>query len=255
MGERERYEPGTPAWVDVASPDPQAAAAFYGGLFGWEADFSMGEASGGYGSLLRGGRQVAGIGPTMGGPPAWTTYVKVGRADETVAQVTEAGGTVLAGPMDLPNDAGRMAACADPEGAVISVIQQGRHQGAQVVNGPGAWGWSELNTRDVERATAFYTDVFGWTTKGDPAQYVEWQVGGRTVGGMMPMAPGVPADVPAHWLVYIGTDDTDATVATATELGGGVVAPAMDVEPGRIAVLSDPFGALFAVLQAHHWDD
>jgi len=60
----------------------------------------------------------------------------------------------------------------------------------------------------------------------------------------------VPEEVPNHWLVYFATDDADATVAKAKDSGGEAVFGPQDIaEVGRIAVLKDPFGAVFAVIQ------
>jgi predicted enzyme related to lactoylglutathione lyase len=81
------------------------------------------------------------------------------------------------------------------------------------------------------------------------ASYTEWKLGDKTIAGMMTMPDMVPAEVPAHWLVYFGVADTDATVAKATELGATTIVPPTDIPPGRFAVLTDPDGATFAVIK------
>src|SRR5262249_6722284 len=146
---------------------------------------------------------------------------------------------------------GRMAVFADPSGAVVSVWQPNEHPGAQLVNEPGTWSWSELVTTDVERAKEFYGAVFGWgsETHGEGVgSYTEWKVGGRSVGGMMPKPPMMPADVPPHWGVYFSVADTEVAVARIQELGGSSTMPPFDVEPGRMAVATDPSGAPFNVI-------
>lgn len=245
------YEPGVPSWVDIGVPDLQAAADFYGGLFGWDAPEGPSEA-GGYRLALVGDRAVAGIGTQQNpGHPVWATYVAVTDADETSAKVIAAGGEVLVPAMDVL-DVGRMAVFTDPQGAVFSVWQAGTHPGAELVNEPGTWSWSELITTDVEAAQAFYSDVFGWTTdpKGDGPvpEYVEWQVSGRSVGGMMQKPPMMPAEVPPHWAVYFAVVDADAAAARVEELGGTVIMAPADIEPGRFAVVADPFGGVFNVI-------
>src|SRR4051812_44061900 len=164
MPEVSEYAPGTPSWVDLASPDPDASARFYGGLFGWEAtDPGPVEESGGYRMLQRDGRNVAGLGPTQGeGQPAmWTTYVSTDDAEAVAAKVREAGGRVMMDPFDVLG-AGRMAVFVDPAGAYISVWQPQDHHGADVVNEPGSLCWNELATRDIDQAKAFYGAAFGW---------------------------------------------------------------------------------------------
>jgi predicted enzyme related to lactoylglutathione lyase len=249
--EMDRYEAGVPSWIDIGSPDPQGTAEFYGALFGWEAPEGPPE-NGGYRVAMVGDRAVAGIGPQQNpGPPVWATYIAVENADEVVAKVLAAGGRVLAPAMDVL-DVGRMAVCSDPQGAVFSLWQAGTHPGAQLVNEPGTWSWSELLTTDVEAAKSFYGEVFGWTANtagaGPTGEYTEWQVGGRSVGGMMMKPPMMPAEVPPHWAVYFAVADTDTAVARILELGGSVLMPPMDIEPGRFATVADPFGAVFNVI-------
>ena len=79
-------------------------------------------------------------------------------------------------------------------------------------------------------------------------EYTEWQVGGRSVGGMMQKPPMMPAEVPPFWAVYFAVADTDAAVRRVTELGGSVMMPPMDIEPGRFATVADPFGGVFNVI-------
>lgn len=252
MAEFKSYPPGTPSWVDLASGDLAAAKAFYSGLFDWGVA-EGGPEAGGYAMFQKGGKNVAGLGPIMmeGQPPAWTTYVTVEDADATTAKVTDAGGTVLVAPMDVL-DVGRMAVYMDPTGAAIAVWQPRAHQGAELANEPGTFTWNELQTRDTEAAKAFYRAVFGWdahTSEGATMVYTEWKRGNDSVGGMLNMPAEVPPQIPANWLVYFAVEDCDAAVAKATGLGATTLMPPMDVEPGRFAVLSDPTGAVFAVIK------
>jgi predicted enzyme related to lactoylglutathione lyase len=248
--EIDHYEPGVPSWIDLGSPDPQRAADFYGALFGWDAPEGPPE-TGGYRVAMVGDRAVAGIGPAQNpGPPVWATYVAVESADAAADKVTAAGGQVILAPMDVL-DVGRMAVFTDSVGAFFSVWQAGTHPGAQLVNEPGTWGWSELITTDVAASIAFYSAVFGWegATLGEgPTAYTEWKVGGRSVAGMMLKPEMMPAEVPPFWSVYFVVVDADAAVARVVELGGAQIMPPMDIEPGRFAVVADPTGAVFNVI-------
>lgn len=250
--EMSTYKPGTPSWVDLGSPDPTAAAAFYSGLFGWEVQDSLPEA-GGYRLADLRGKPVAGIGPQMQpGPPYWATYIAVADADATAKAVTAAGGQTFMAPMQVM-DVGKMAAFADPTGAAFGVWQAGSHLGAGIVNEPNTMCWNELATRDPKAAMPFYRDVFGWEAKtsemGD-VSYTEWQLDGRTVGGMIPMDDEhFPPEVPPNWAVYFAVDDTDATVAKAQQTGGSVLVPPTDIPVGRFSVLADPHGAVFSVIK------
>jgi predicted enzyme related to lactoylglutathione lyase len=254
MTERTSYEPGTPSWVDLSTPDVDASARFYGELFGWEVEAAgPAEETGGYAMFTLNGRNVAGVAPIMqeGQPPVWSTYVSTDDADAAVARAKEAGGAVMVEPMDVM-DAGRMAFLAHPAGGMVGLWQPGRHTGAELVNEPGALNWNELHTRDVDGAKAFYSALFGWTYDDRDfggMTYTVFNLGDAGIGGMMPMAPGVPDEVPANWVTYFAVADCEATVAKAQELGATVTAPAMDIEGvGRFAMLADPHGTAFAVI-------
>lgn len=254
MSERTSYEPGIPCWIDLAVSDLDAAVDFYGALFGWDMpEAENAEQTGGYRQALLRGKPVAGVMPLMqeGQPVAWSTYVSVEDADAIAAKVTEAGGTVIAEPMDVL-DLGRMAVFTDPTGAFFGIWQPGTFIGAELVNEAGAFTWSELNTRDPEAAKAFYGAVFGWTFEDQEFEgmgtYTTIQAGEGTAGGMFDMRGRVPDEVPANWLTYFAVDDTDATVAKVEELGGGVNMGAVDIAVGRFAVVHDPFGGVFAVI-------
>jgi predicted enzyme related to lactoylglutathione lyase len=254
--EKRSYAPGTPCWVDLASPDVAASVRFYGELFGWEhADAGDPGEAGGYGFFSKRGKQVAGIGP-LGGEgvlSSWTTYVSVGDADPAAVRVKEAGGQVLAEPFEVMG-AGRMALFVDPTGAYFSVWQPGQTIGAELVNEPGALSWNELNTRDPVAAKTFYAAVFGWDARdremgeGGTA-YTEWLLGRDSIGGMLDMRGRVPDEVPAHWLAYFAVEDCDEALEKTKVLGGSVAVGPVDLPVGRFAVLRDPHGAGFAVFE------
>src|SRR5436305_7666869 len=167
MPERDGYTPGVPCWVDTSQPDPDAAAGFYSGVFGWEFEDAMPPDSPGKYLIgrIRGG-DVAAVGSQPEGAPpmaVWNTYIWVDGADDAAAKVQAAGGKVITDPFDVM-DAGRMAVVSDPEGAVFSLWQANEHKGSQIVNEHGSVNFNGLNTREPEGAKAFYGAVFGWGT-------------------------------------------------------------------------------------------
>lgn len=249
--EYDSYPHGYPSWVDLSTPDPVAAAAFYGELFGWVVEQGPPEA-GGYAMATLGGKLIAGLGPQQApGPPAWAMYVNVDDADAVAAAVASAGGTAIVPPMDVL-DAGRMAVFADPRGAVFGVWQPGSHKGAQVVIEPGAFTWSELVTDDVDSSREFYAATLGWGAEASdqgPVSYTSFTVGDRSIAGMMPTPPNVPAGTPPFWAVYFGSTDVDDTVARVTKLGGRVLHEPRDIPAGRFAIVEDPQGAGFGLFK------
>lgn len=257
MSEKTTYKPGTFCWIDLGTPDQDAAGDFYGALFGWQLkEDENAEQTGGYRTArLAGDKAVGGVMKLMqeGQPPAWMNYVCVEDADATAAKAREAGGQVFAEPMSVL-DYGRMAVLADPTGAVFGIWQPGVNVGADVVGETGAMNWNELNTRDPEAAKSFYGEVFGWSFEEKEYEgagaYTAIVLGEDTVGGMIDITDRVPAEVSAHWLIYFAVENADATIEQAKELGGDVPAGPFDIaEVGRIAVVKDPFGAWFAVIQ------
>jgi predicted enzyme related to lactoylglutathione lyase len=258
----ESYAPGTPCWVDIQCADLGASQAFYADLLGWGYEQMELEGMPGYPLATFEGDRVAGLMPAGedGGPQMWSTHISVADAEETAAKVAAAGGKVLAPPFDIAG-LGRAAVIADPEGAVFEIWEPNGFAGAERVNGPGALTWNELATRDVEGAKSFYGAVFGWEAdehelqRADggpgPAIYVEWLLDGKDVGGMMDISGVLPAEVPAHWLVYFGVPDTDAAVAKVKAAGGDVRFGPVDIPAGRFAVVTEP-GAdpgVFAVIK------
>jgi predicted enzyme related to lactoylglutathione lyase len=254
MSERTSYTPGTPCWVELGTPDIEATAGFYGGLLGWEVPEQPNSAElGGYRRALLRGKSVAGVAPLMqeGQPPAWTNYVSVADAAATIAAAREAGGQVHVEPMDVVG-LGTMALFADPTGAFCGIWQPGMFPGAELVNEYGCFGWNELNTRDTSAAREFYGAVFGWEVEerdmGEMTYYV-WKLGEASVGGMADITGRVPDEVPAHWLVYFSVDNADGAVEKVKAAGGAVSFGPIDIPVGRFAVVSDQFGAVFAVMQ------
>ena len=252
----EPYTQGTPCWLDLMAKDQQAAMDFYRGLFGWTGEPGPAE-FGGYAMMALRDKPVVGIGPSMAPegmpepPHVWTTYLASDDADATTKLITENGGTVMVPPMDV-GDVGRMAIAADPTGAVFGYWQHKQFFGAVVVNEPGALIWNECNTRDVPAASAFYHAVFDIDVAAmeGAEDYFGLNVAGKPVGGMQDISAQFPEHVPAHWMSWFAVDDVDATVQKAQSLGGTITVTAQDIPPGRMAGISDPWGAVFCVLKA-----
>lgn len=277
MPDRDGYPPGVPCWVDTTQSDPDSAADFYGGLFGWELEDATPTGSDVKYVMARiRGRDVAAISSPFQGAPsmaAWNTYVWVDSADEAATKVRDAGGQVVMEPSDVM-EAGRVAVFADPEGAVFSVWQAKESKGAQVVNEHGSVNFNSLNTREVEGAKAFYGAVFGWETLELGPGNAMWRLPGYgdhleemnpglregmaemnappgfedVVAALTRIADDQP-DVPPHWSVTFAVDDADATAERAAKLGAELVVPPMDAPWVRMMVIRDPQGATFVASQ------
>lgn len=251
MAERTEYKPGTFSWVDLTTPDQDAAKAFYSALLGWEAnDIPIGDGVF-YSMMALGGKRVAAISPQpsqqrdAGAPPAWNSYITVTDADAAAERAKELGGTAHAPAWDVM-DAGRMAVLQDPQGAYFAVWQPRTTHGAELVTEVGALVWNELATTDVDAAGAFYSELFGWTLTpfdAGPQRYLVIMNGERSNGGITEQSgPG-----PAKWLVYFGVEDIDRGIAKVEGLGGRKYSGPIDLPMAKIAIVGDAQGAVFAL--------
>ena len=248
---------GTPCWVDLSVPDVEGAVAFYAAVLGWTF-VDTGPDYGNYQIAQVDGRAAAGVGPFMqeGQPSAWTVYLASDDVDATAKLIGEHGGTIYAGPMDISGN-GRMLIAADPTGGVFGVWQQTGMIGSELIDEPGAFVWDDARLKDVEAGKRFYADVFGfrysplgpeagempdYETFTQPGGSEEHPAGG--IGGMM----GTPPGTPSHWLAYFAVTDTDAAVSAVGDGDGRVLRSPEDTPYGRVAVVTDPFGAVFGLI-------
>ena len=267
MTEARTYPEGVPCWVDCAQPDPDAARAFYGELFGWSfADAMPAGAPGSYFIATLDGQDVAAL---TAGDRGWSSYVAVEDADAAMARVTGNGGTVV--EVLPPNPGGRGVVCTDPTGAELRLWQADRRRGAQFVNAPGAWNFSDLRTTDAEAAERFYRAVFGWELDPpfggagpslwrrpgyadhlaatiDPEIHARHEAIGAPPGfadAVAWLAPAARA-TPSHWHVTFAVADRDAAAATAERLGATILSTA-DTPWTKVAEIRDPQGAELAL--------
>ena len=253
MARRDSYAPGTPSWVDLAVDDLEGARAFYTELFGWEADVSEDPAVGGYTTFRQDGLAVAGVGGKMGPPmpDAWSVHMSVADAAQALAAVADAGGQVVAGPMPIL-DEGVLGIFADPNGTFAGVWEAKAHTGAELVNVPNTFCWSELATGDIAAAVAFYTTVFGWQAgAGEGEGMVFTDAAGRALCGVHVAGE---QEFPA-WSVWFAVEDCDSTVDRVTSAGGQVFMPPTDMGFGRGSVVAAPGGAVFGVAALTAPDD
>ncbi|MGH3670071.1 MAG: VOC family protein [Pseudonocardiaceae bacterium] len=248
----EPWPSGTPCWVDLAVPDVEAATKFYGAILGWTYS-DTGEEFGHYQIGHRGADAAAGIGPQMSPdqPPAWTTYLASDDVDSTAEKITGNGGKVLAGPFDVPGS-GRMCIALDSQGAAFGVWQATEHVGAEIYNEPGAMVWNQAAVPDPDAVRQFYAAVFGYSYQavdGAGPDFTIFRHDGDPLGGIGGMGAN-PAQTPPHWITYFMVADADTAVETAAALGATVRSGPFDTPYGRMAEITDPQGASFAIMAA-----
>lgn len=249
MPARSTYTAGTPSWVELRTPDPAGSAAFYRGLFGWETI-----AAGDYTVFTLDDKAVAGRQPATTSEAEWTACICVSDAAATAGVAPDAGGRVVAPVADVPEVA-RVAVLADPEGASLTAWEPTGRPGADLVNEPGTFCFTELGSANPADAAVFYQTLFGWEAESYPmpgGSYTEWDLDGRVIAGMVDTSgAGGPPRRPG-WTVYFAVADCDAAADTGGKLGGAVTVPPTDIPPGRHAIIRDPQGATFAVIHLTH---
>jgi predicted enzyme related to lactoylglutathione lyase len=243
---------GTFCWVELATTNLPASKVFYGTLFGWTVtDASLDGVP--YSILTVGDREVGGMtalskeARKSGTASYWFSYVAVDDAGAIAAKAAQLGGQSVMDPMET--GPASIAVLRDPAGAVFGLWQSLDETGTFDDGQANLVRLNELSTPDVERSGRFYSGLFPWreAAGGSPAvPYKTFLLGEQIVAGMMETEGAQPA----AWMVYFSVRDAARTVEKAAYLGGKIVAPLNEVPgAGRLAILADPEGAVFAVVE------
>lgn len=276
MTQPRTYPAGVPSWVDVEQDDVERATAFYGAVLGWTFhDATPPDAPARYVVAQVDGQDAAGIGGpasptgTASTDPSWHTYVAVDDVEAGLARAADAGATVTHGPT-VAGEGGTWAEVRDGQGVMLRLWQARRRLGAQLVNAPGGWNFSDLHTSDPEAAQALYGHAFGWEFSdvgfatmirvpgyGDHLAAtvypdIDEQQGAFSppagfadaIGWLSPLSPGERP----HWHVSFSVADRDEAEALAVAHGGTVLARD-DSAWARTVAIRDPQGAVFTASQ------
>jgi predicted enzyme related to lactoylglutathione lyase len=242
-------------WFEYVSNDPNKAQGFFGELFGWKTKAAP-MPQGAYTMIALGDHEIGGyMKPPAGAPQHahWLSHLQVASAQDTANQVKSLGGTIAKPPFKL-GDHGTMAIVSDPLGGAFALWQPAKPEeaGGGYKGTDGSWIWNELYTLDPDRSVTFYKAIGGFevetmkTESGPgPSRYEILKSDGQGRAGIMKM-PGLPQ----MWMPYVKVANTDATVEKAKKLGATSKKPPETLpNVGRLAVISDPQGAMLGILQ------
>lgn len=256
---------GTPCWLDLSCPDPQAAASFYGELFGWELrGGDAAETPGDRRRFLLDQVAVASVHtPALGGRPGtWTLHLAAANPDTSITRAVAAGARIAVRAHDVTG-LGRLATLRDPGGAAVGVIGPGSDGPGPVSTPtgpdgparPGALAWAELMTRDYLACRDFYAGVFGLRVHARDAA-VPWSqlhtADGALVGGMGEIDPSFPDSIPAHWMPYLAVTQLETALVAALSLGAQLLAGPMPGVAGQVGLLQGPQGERFGLIVPHN---
>jgi len=254
MVERTRYEPGEFCWVGLATSDPPRAKAFYGHLFGWQAEDLQAPEIGTFTILRLRGKNVAFLyrqtreARAARVTPHWTSFISVNDADATAVRA-EALGSAAVRDSFAVMDTGRVATLRDPTGAIVSLWEPRSMVGAEVLGDVGSLCWNELATNDVTRAMSFYGDLFDWKYENDSG-CIAIENAGSSNGGMRAQSEHEQGSAP-NWIPYFSVERADQAAERAERAGGRILRGG-DIcggrFAGRVALITDPLGAVFGVL-------
>jgi predicted enzyme related to lactoylglutathione lyase len=239
--------------VELFTTHTEGAKRFYRELFGWQTDGASSTAT-------LAGKAVAAISEqpapqrSAGVPPHWLSNVTVESVEDSTARADELGGTVHAGPFEV-GDAARVTIVADPTGAMLGLWEAKGSIGAELVNDPGCLTSNELSTNDVDAASKFYEELFGWSISqvggADGPRYWLIQHGGAAEGrngGIRELGPS-ESGVPPAWVPYFTVTSIDDTLSRVGKLGGAALVGATEIPAGRFAAIRDPQGAVFSIFE------
>jgi predicted enzyme related to lactoylglutathione lyase len=249
---------GKVAFVELVTPDLATAEQFYGGLFGWRFNEPAADAQ--YVEASLDGLPVAGLvhkalRPGEQRQPAWLGFIAVQDVDVVTKLALLQGAKVLSAPHDIPGR-GREAVFADPQGAVFAVLAPSNGGPPDVLPDFGEWIWSSLLTRDLDTGAAFYQTLFGYEVfelpEGGGRRHVIFASDNFARASANAIPPTSSSGRP-RWINYIRVADASKAVERAVALGGRVlVQPRDDRHGGKVAVVADPQGAPFGLLE---WPD
>jgi predicted enzyme related to lactoylglutathione lyase len=250
---------GKVIWVDLVTPDIAGAKRFYGELFGWSFnDIHTGDSD--YSVALLDGRPVGGLyqramRPGKQRQPAWLTFISVADVVAAERSILAHGGKMLSPPR-LYADRGQQAVFADPQGAVFAVLQSSSGDPQDVLAAPGEWIWSSVLTRDPDKDAAFYQNVFGYDVFELPSEDSATHILLSSEDYARASLNALPVDASKrhpHWLNFVRVNNATDTAARVEALGGRVlVKPFRDRHGGLVAIVADPAGAPFGLLE---WTD
>jgi predicted enzyme related to lactoylglutathione lyase len=247
---------GKMVWTDLVTPDLGAAERFYGGLFGWTFQ-TVHTGVSDYAVALVDGRPIGGLfqKPIPAGEhrqSVWLTFLAVRDVDAAKRVALTHGAKVVSDSKSYPLR-GRQAVLSDPEGAVFAILASGSGDAPDFLATPGEWIWSSLLSRNPGAEAAFYQQVFSYDVfdlaSDDGLEHVILSSDDVARASANTM-PGDPARRHPHWLNFIRVDKTVDMVAKVVASGGRVlVEPHVDRHGGQVAVVADPAGAPFGLME------
>jgi hypothetical protein len=250
------HHAGKMLWADLITPDLAAAEKFYGGLLGWTFHpVHAGNLH--YAVVMLNGQPIGGIvekaiPPGEQRQPAWLTFLAATDIDAAKKSAVSHGAKVLSDIKSFP-ERGSQCVLADPEGAVFALLASSSGDTPDYLAPVGDWIWSSLHAKDAGAEAAFYQNLLGYDVYDMPSEdgleHLILSSDNFARVSANDLARG-SARRRSHWLNFVRVDNAAATVDKVAALGGRVlVQPRVDRHGGMLAVIADPAGAPFGIME------
>jgi uncharacterized protein len=253
------HHAGKMVWADLVTPDLAAAEKFYGSLFGWTFQ-SVHAGSSGYAVAMLGGRPVAGllekaIPSGERHQSAWLTFLAASDMDAVKKVALAHGAKLLADDKNYPMR-GQQCVLSDPEGAVFALLASSSGDPPDYLPVAGEWIWSSLHAKDAGAEAAFYQQLFNYDVfeapSDDGLEHLILSSDDYARASANDLARDSTRRHP-HWLNFVRVASAADGAAKVRALGGRVlVEPRPDRHGGMLAVVADPAGAPFGLME---WSD
>jgi predicted enzyme related to lactoylglutathione lyase len=253
------HHAGKMLWADLVTPDLAAAEKFYGAVFGWAFQaVRAGDVN--YAVAMLEGRPIGGlvekaIPAGQHQQSAWLTFLAANDVDSVKKIAVSHGAKVLTGIKSDPLR-GRQCVLSDPEGAVFALLASSSGDTPDYLPAVGNWIWTSLHAKDAGAEAAFYQNLLGYDVFDQPSddglEHLILSTDDYARASANDMERG-SARRHSHWLNFVRVENAAETAAKVTAMGGRVlVEPRADRHGGMLAVVADPAGAPFGVME---WSD
>jgi uncharacterized protein len=253
------HHPGKMVWADLVTPDLAAAEKFYGTLFGWTFR-SIHAGNSDYAVAMLDGRPLAGllekaVASGSRHQSAWLTFLAANDVDGIKRSALAHGAKVVAADRSYPQR-GEQCVLSDPEGAVFALLASSSGDPPDYLPAVGEWIWSSLHAKDAGAEAAFYQQLFNYDVFEAPSDdgqvHLILSSDNYARVSANDLAQGSARRHP-HWLNFVRVASAAETAAKVRALGGRVlVEPRADRHGGMLAVVADPAGAPFGLME---WSD
>jgi len=240
-------------WIELFTSNVDASIDFYSKTFGWQAKENIVGEKTTY-LLLNKDKPIARVVPRKPKDPQsnqalWVGYLSTENIEETLDHAKKLGGHVITDDSEKKR---HKAIISDPQGGIVGLMVEDSTPSQGMNHKNKLWVWSQLFSHNLQQATQFYTQLFGYIAKNTEyspdKQVVLLTQNTVTRAAIAPLPEKMPNR--NRWVGFISVPNLTDTLNKAKQYGANVIyAPRPEVLDGRISVILDPNGALVGLIE------